>query len=405
MLTEQQKTIIRATVPALREHGVAIVMHFYRNLLEKNPALKSLFNATHQARGQQQKALAAAVLAYAENIDKPEVLAGALKHIAVKHCTVGVRPEHYPIIGGQLLASIKTVLGDAATKEVIEAWAAAYQQLADLLIQMEANLYAERSQTEGGWSGWRSFRVVERKILSEDVVGLTLFPTDGGKVARYLPGQFVSVKTFVKSIGLEQPRQYSLTRASDDLNATLSIAVKRVRGDETPDGVMSAHLHDEVKEGDVIELSAPMGNFTLDTKETQPLVFLAAGIGITPILSMVDSLAVDNPTRPVTILYSTTDGAHFPFEEDLRHIVSRMPNARLGVFFSKPRDTDEERKHYDVEGRINVLAQKDLAFVENADYYLCGPVDFMRDMRNQLIELGVIHSRIFSETFDTGSWD
>lgn len=153
MLTARQIELVKATVPVLREHGVTLTSHFYKRMLSGNPELLNVFNSAHQARGHQQKALAGAVLAYAENIENPGVLLSAVKHIASKHCTLGIRAEQYGIVGKHLLASIREVLGKAATDELIEAWAAAYGQLADLLIKVESDIYKDQTMAEGGWSG------------------------------------------------------------------------------------------------------------------------------------------------------------------------------------------------------------------------------------------------------------
>ena len=139
-------------------HGVALTRHFYARMFEHNPELKHIFNQGHQAGGEQQQALAGAVAAYAEQIDDPSVLAPVVTRIEHKHVSLGVRPEHYPIVGKHLLASIREVLGEAATDELVDAWAAAYGQLADLLIAEEARLYADSAAKPGGWTGWRAFR-------------------------------------------------------------------------------------------------------------------------------------------------------------------------------------------------------------------------------------------------------
>ena len=127
-------------------HGVALTRHFYARMFEHNPELKHIFNQGHQAGGEQQQALAGAVAAYAEQIDDPSVLAPVVTRIEHKHVSLGVRPEHYPIVGKHLLASIREVLGEAATDELVDAWAAAYGQLADLLIAEEAAVCRFRRQ-------------------------------------------------------------------------------------------------------------------------------------------------------------------------------------------------------------------------------------------------------------------
>ena len=138
MLTENQIALIKASVPALQEHGVAITTAMYRRMHALNPEMRQLFNQGHQRAGRQQMSLAMAVLAYAQNIENLSVLGDAVKHIASKHVSLNIRPEHYPIVGGHLLEAIKEVLGDAVNDELLDAWAAAYGQLADLLIKVEA---------------------------------------------------------------------------------------------------------------------------------------------------------------------------------------------------------------------------------------------------------------------------
>src|SRR5215204_1306277 len=115
--------------------GDTITRHFYKRMFTGNPDVRAFFNPAHQHSGGQQRALAAAICAYAQNIENPAVLAGAVELIAQKHCSLGVRAEHYPIVGEHLLGSIREVLGAACTEQIIDAWAAAYGLLAGILIQ------------------------------------------------------------------------------------------------------------------------------------------------------------------------------------------------------------------------------------------------------------------------------
>jgi nitric oxide dioxygenase len=156
-------------------------------MFQHNPELKQIFNEGNQQSGAQQQALAMAA-AYAEHIDNPSVLAPVLTHIANKHISLGIRPEHYPIVGHHLLASIREVLGTAATDELIAAWAAAYGQLADALIAEEAQLYAAAAFKQGGWTGWRGFVVAKKEQESSEITSFYLRPADGGNVPDYAPG-------------------------------------------------------------------------------------------------------------------------------------------------------------------------------------------------------------------------
>ncbi|RAB79029.1 nitric oxide dioxygenase, partial [Burkholderia multivorans] len=200
MLTQQTKDIVKATAPVLAQHGYDIIQCFYRRLFDAHPELKNVFNMTHKEQGQQQQALARAVYAYAENIEDPGSLAAVLKNIANKHASLGVRPEHYPIVGEHLLGAIKETLGDAATDEIISAWAQAYGNLADLLAGMESGLYEQSATRVGGWTGWRSFIVRDKRPESSVITSFVLEPADGRPVANFEPGQYVSVAVDVPTL-------------------------------------------------------------------------------------------------------------------------------------------------------------------------------------------------------------
>lgn len=176
MLTQKTKDIVKATAPVLAAHGYTIIQRFYRRLFEAHPELKNVFNMAHQEQGQQQEALARAVYAYAENIEDPGSLAAVLRNIANKHASLDVKAEHYPIVGEHLLGAIKDVLGDAATDDIISAWAQAYGNLADVLMGMESELRETRAAQLGGWTGWRTFVVEEKRPESSVITSFILEP-------------------------------------------------------------------------------------------------------------------------------------------------------------------------------------------------------------------------------------
>lgn len=403
MLTANQIALIKASVPFLEEHGLELTTHFYRRMLEGNPELKNVFNQAHQMKGEQQMSLAVAVLAYAKNIENPSVLAGAVRRIAQKHCTIGIRPEQYAIVGRHLIASLGELLGEAATPELVDAWTAAYQQLADLLIATEQKIYDEQANVEGGWSSWRPMRVANRVEECRDVVSFYLEPADGGPLPAYAPGQYVSVRTFVKELGLVQPRQYTISQASG--TGFIRITVKRIAGDTTPEGRMSNHLHKYLKTGDVIDVSAPTGDFTIDVKAEHPAVFIAAGIGITPMVPMIETLSTENPLREVHFIYSTQNSETYPLRTEVERALSGMPNAASAVFFTKPLEKDRIGVDYNAEGRISVDELRNFCQNPDADFYLCGPIPFMKSIAEALRSIGIIAPRIHSEAFGTGDWE
>jgi nitric oxide dioxygenase len=143
MLSDSTIAIVKSTVPALREHGETLTRHFYQRMFRENPEVASFFDHANMASGEQPKKLAAAICAYAANVDNLGALTGAVERIAHRHASLKIQPEHYPIVGANLLASIREVLGTAATDEVIDAWGEAYNFLADIFIAREKQIYAE----------------------------------------------------------------------------------------------------------------------------------------------------------------------------------------------------------------------------------------------------------------------
>ena len=166
MLSQKTIDIVKSTAPILQEHGETLTKHFYKRMFSHNPEVAPYFNPANQAEGTQQRALAGAICAYAANIDNLEVLGGAVELIAHKHASLMIKPEHYPIVGENLLASIREVLGDGATEDVINAWAEAYGFLSEILTGREKQIYAENAEKTGGWEGFRKFKVARKEVES-----------------------------------------------------------------------------------------------------------------------------------------------------------------------------------------------------------------------------------------------
>ena len=386
MLTKQQIELVKATVPVLREHGVALTSHFYKRMLSHNPELMQVFNMGHQRAGFQQQALAGAVLAYAENIENLPALLGAVAHIANKHVSVGIRAEHYPIVGKHLIASIKEVLGDAATPELIDAWTAAYMQLADVLIGAEKAIYDKNAVAEGGWTGWRFFKVAEKSKQTDNVTSFKLVPVDNGKMPEVKAGQYISVRVFVKGQDLIQPRQYTVVKADA---TSLTIAVKKVEAvEKSPAGMVSNTLHNDINEGDVVEVSFPVGEFNLPEGNGE-LCLLSAGIGITPLFAMLKEAVQKDPTRKISFVHVCKNKEAIPFREELALVV-KEGNASFEVF--------ETSEH----GRPSEDFFKSMVS-QGADYCICGPVPFMKLAASELVKNGVAENKIHAEKFGTGA--
>ncbi|RYE26074.1 MAG: NO-inducible flavohemoprotein [Sphingobacteriaceae bacterium] len=393
-MTEEQKELVRGTVPVLREHGVALTTYFYNRMLSGNPELKNVFNSANQKNGAQPTALAMSVLAYAEHIDNPGVLAHAVNRIANKHVSLDIRPEQYAIVGKHLLASISEVLGEAASPALIEAWGAAYNQLAGIMIGAEADLYSKSANKEGGWSSWRPFEVQKKVQESQEITSFYLYPSDGGKVADFLPGQYITVRLYVPELKVFQPRQYSISCAPN--GDYYRISVKKEHGNsERPAGYISNLLHNQIKEGDIIEVAPPAGDFTLDIHAKTPLVFISGGVGITPFMSMLESVIALGNDRLITWIHGSRGYDVHAFRDKVTELSGRHGSMSVHTFYDRL-EQETANNHY--EGFVD-LSQVKNAITPGADFYICGPGVFIKKHVQYLLSLGIPTDAIHFEEF------
>jgi nitric oxide dioxygenase len=399
MLKPSTIATVKATAPVLAVHGYAIIERFYERLFQAHPELKNLFNMRHQERGEQQRALAGAVLAYATNADNLSALTSAVGRITHKHASLNVQPEQYGVVGQHLLAAIKEVLGEAATTDIIDAWAEAYQELADIFIQAEARLYEEAAARPGGWRGWRNFVVSHKRPESEVITSFFLEPEDGLPIADFKPGQYISMVIDVPRLGLQQVRQYSLSNAPN--GRWYRISVKRESGDtEHSAGYVSNLLHDLVNTGDVVRIAPPFGDFHVDMEATTPVVLISGGVGLTPLVSMLKAV-LKNTDREVVFVHGARNSSVHAMKDRLRGAADTNRRLTSIVFYDAPLETDVPGYDHDYVGLVDLRRISQAVLKPDADYYICGPLPFMRMQVATLKELGVDEARLHYEVFGT----
>lgn len=400
MLTPKTIEIVKATAPILQEHGETLTRHFYKRMFAHNPEVAPFFNPAHQQSGSQQKALASAVCAYAANIDNLGALGGAVELIAQKHVSLQIKPEHYPIVGSNLLASIREVLGEGATDDVINAWAEAYGLLADILIKREAEIYQQQADMPHGWNDFKTFRIIRKERESDIVTSFYLVPENGDAVPEYKAGQYVTVQ-MPSPCGHTTMRNYSL---SDKPNGEyFRISVKRENGADatTPNGYVSNMLHDNANIGDVLSVAAPCGEFYLDSDSNaeRPLVFMAGGIGITPIKSMLKQALDTMPKRRIILLYAALHENVQAFRQMLDKLAAQHDNLTICHVYSDAAPHGVVRHPEAVTGVIDSTLLEKFIPDHNADYYFCGPKPFMVSLYRQLTEWNVPLTQIHFEFF------
>jgi len=410
-LSRDQVSLIKATVPVLQAHGNDITTLFYKTVLEENPSLHNIFNQTNQENNHQAQALAGALYAYASHIDDLGVLSPTVEKICQKHISLYIQPEHYAIVGEGLLRAMGEVLGSALTPEILEAWTAAYWQLANIMIDKEKTAYAESQR----WTEWKDFTIIRIITESEEISSFYLRPADDLALATYLPGQYISVQLDVPQFNYKQSRQYSLSDAPGQ--GYYRISVKKDSGLEPGVPAAQAHpgwisnlLHSEKKVGDTVQVSCPAGEFFCDPAEDQdrPIVLLSAGVGITPMMSILNALVQRGSEQPISFIHGARESSVQAFGEHIRKVSERCANVHNVVFVKSPvAGLDVEGKHYDQAGRLSLAkldGESDLHLHDSTTkYFVCGPDSFMADIWRGLKAMGVDEDRIKMEVFGTGA--
>lgn len=387
MLSTHTRTIIKATIPALESEGSAITKTFYHNMLKDNPSLLNIFNKANQQQGRQSTALAMTILAAAKNIDNLQVLLPVVKQIGHKHRSLQVQPMHYDIVGKYLLAAIKDVLGPVATPEILGAWGEAYKAIADIFIAVEKDMYQNAK-----WDSWKQFNVVGKKYVAKDILEFTVRPAVESGVdlsnMTITAGQYITTKAHPAIQNNENDilRHYSICSAT--LEDGLKFAVKYQHG--IKDGLMSQYLHECVQIGDSIELSAPAGDFELNKSLVMqneiPLVLVGAGVGVTPLISMLEFQISQNPERPIVWIQSSFDSENQAFNEKLKEIMSQSKNLIVKIIYTQSMP------------RINgAYLQENIP--DNSDVYICGSIEFMSSLMGTLKDLGHDDQMVHYEPF------
>lgn len=472
-LTEEQRRLITSAVPLLSQHGKRVTKHLYETLFTEHPDLRNTFNHASQVNSHQPDGMAAALYAYASNINDLSRIMPIIEKVNHKHASLDVQPEYYAVMGQALIRSFRYVLGEALfNNDLCAAWSAAYNDLASLMSGREQAIRQDHEAVDGGWRGWRQMRIARKVRESDDISSFYLTPLDGERLPAFKPGQYVSVRVPVPNLGFLQTRQYSMAdpspvskpRAqrhptphalpnddSEQLDADDSqsdyyrIMVRNDPGNHSSNpGFVSGLLHRCAGEGDCLEMTHPTGRFYFDVENTPPLapiVLISAGVGLTPLMSILQTLLQEHeeqpgppsnaystitshsssatrtqghvplpPRRPITWIHSARNLVYDPFAADIHTLVRQNPNIRTRVHHSHPQVSEIEGVHYDFPGRVNLdvfteQERRDLLHIDDEQtlYFMCGPDRFMLNLNGALEEMGVPQARVKTERFDLGS--
>lgn len=386
MLTPQIIQTVKSTAPVLAEQGVKITDLFYEKLFRNHPELKHIFNMANQAQGEQSKALAESVFMYASRIDELEALGPMVKRIAHKHASLHIQPDHYPIVGKYLLEAVQDHLSLPDNHEILQAWEVAYAFLAQVFVDTEEQIYAANEDKPGGWRGFKAFNI--SRIVEEggSVKSFYLIPEDG-ELVDFEAGQYLGIKLKGDKGEFDEIRQYSISNAPGEPYYRISVKTEAHSADHP--GQVSNRLH-QAQVGDQIWVQPPTGEFFIKN-QTSAKVFIAGGVGITPLMSMLKDQLNKQPDQNLCFIQCVRDESHHIMKNEIQ-----LLKHKYGFDYFSAYQFGEGSDH---KGYLTpeVLAK----WLPNtqADVYFCGPKPFMAAVYDQCIDLGFKPEQLHYEVF------
>ncbi len=268
--------------------------------------------------------------------------------------------------------------------------------------EVDAKLAAQKLGNE-----YRDYRVDRVEHESDTISSFYLVPTDELKIPCHVAGQFLPIE--IQPPGVAEPiyRTYTISSAPNGEYYRLSIKREPPAEPDLPAGLSSNYFHDRVSGGSTIRALAPRGKFTLDESSARPVVMLSGGVGITPMISMLEQMCADSDscgcTRPVLFIHGAVNGKVHAFGDRVRNLAEEYSCVTTHIRYSDPIDFDIEGKTFDSTGHVDVALIKSLLSLDDYDFYLCGPTPFMESLYVGLKDLGIADDRIHYEFFGTGT--
>ena len=273
----------------------------------------------------------------------------------------------------------------------------------DVMRERIAEAKKRRSENALAWNGYRKFVVERKRQEAEGICSFYLVAHDRKPLPTFKPGQYLTFRLSIP--GREKPviRCYSLSDSPhpDQFRVTIKRVGSPPDAPSAPPGLVSNYFHEQLAEGDILDVQAPRGHFFLEPEHERPAVLIAGGVGVTPLLSMINSIVATRSAREVLFFYGVRNRAEHAFKDRLEEVLEQHANIRLVVAYSKPTAEDEqnEGRDYHHNGRVDIELIKSYLQSTNYQFYICGPPAMMETLNKQLIKWGVAKQDINTEAF------
>jgi uncharacterized protein len=298
------------------------------------------------------------------------------------------------------LLAVRTIRRNSADRRSLHERREAFRR------RVEATARAARAEKAiPDWEGWRPFRVAAIVDEARDVRSFYFSPVDARPLGTFSPGQYLSFRLPIAGNSRPLVRCYSLSdRPREDFyRCTIKRIAPPIGSSDLPAGRGSSHFHDRVKVGDVLEVRAPSGTFFIDLLSKEPIVLIGAGIGVTPLVSMLEAVVHAGRPREIHVLLGFQNGEQHPFKESLSRIAHAHRDVRLHISYSAPRKEDTLYRDYNHVGRMTIERVRAILPSNNYRFYVCGPGAMMESLVPALWAWGVPESHVHFEAFGPAS--
>ena len=274
-------------------------------------------------------------------------------------------------------------------------WVSAFKEILD----SDGEKGKRRKPQQRAWKGFRPFIVDKKVPESQTITSFYLVPEDGQPLPVYMPGQFLTFRLPIPDRPKPVIRTYSLSECPCHAEY-YRVTIKREPSSQGSDVISgSNYFHDSVEPGNRLQVAAPRGDFFLDPQDETPVVLLSGGVGLTPMISMLNAIAASEVKRPAWFVHGTRNGIHHAMCKHMRQVAAENDNISLHIRYSQPRPEDIEGREYDSIGHVDLDLLKSLLPGKDMDFYLCGPPPFMNGLLKALWNWGIPESRIRFELF------
>lgn len=312
------------------------------------------------------------------------------------------------VVGGILVGGVLLQLGFVSVENVRRIFGQRRQSdlAAEVLkteLEMMRDLRRKRAESALPWNGYRKFLVSRKVMECSDVCSFYLTPHDTRPLPDFLPGQYLTFRLNIPGSRNPAIRCYSISDAPrrDAYRVTIKRIPPRDKGGRP--GTVSAFFHEQVQEGDILDVQAPAGQFCLDPAGGKAVVLIGSGIGVTPVLAILNAFVAQGSRSEIWFFHGVRNRAEHVMKEHLETIARENRNVHLNVCCSQPEPDYEQGRDYHHKGRISLDLLKKMLPSSNFDFYICGPGPMMRDVIEGLKEWGVPDTNIHYETFGPSS--